>query len=253
MAGLPRGAPRFGAAWIAWSACAALLFAGFVALGCWQLERRAWKLDLIARVEERVHAPAVQAPGRERWAQVDRARDEYRHVRVTGRFLHDKETLVTASTGRGSGFWVLTPLRTADGSVVLVNRGFVPPEARGPEVRRAGEAQGEQVVEGLLRMTEPGGGFLRKNDPAQERWYSRDVQAIAAARGLADVAPYFVDAKGAEHDAERDRPEAPVGGLTVVSFSNNHLVYAITWFGLAAMVVVAGWIVARRSEDTGHD
>jgi surfeit locus 1 family protein len=200
-----------------------------------------------------VHAPAVPAPGPARWAQVDRAEDEYRRVVLTGRFQHENETLVQASTERGSGFWVLTPLRSSDGSVVLVNRGFVPPEARSRAARRRAEPQDEQTVVGLLRMTEPGGGFLRRNDPAQERWFSRDVQAIAAARGLANVAPYFVDAEAAGQGVERDGPDAPIGGLTVVSFPNTHLVYAITWYGLAALVVVAGWIVARRSEDSGHD
>ena len=88
---------------------------------------------------------------------------------------------------------------------------------------------------GLLRITEPGGGFLRRNDPAAGRWYSRDVAAIAAARGLADVAPYFVDA-----DASSDVPGGPRGGLTIVSFTNHHLIYALTWFVLAIMAAGAG-------------
>ncbi len=108
----------------------AAAFAGFVALGTWQVQRRAWKLDLIERVDQRVHAPAVAAPGPERWTQVNAASDEYRHVSVTGSFLHDRETLVQAVTELGSGYWVLTPLRMADGRTLLVNRGFVPPEQR---------------------------------------------------------------------------------------------------------------------------
>jgi surfeit locus 1 family protein len=92
------------------------------------------------------------------------------------------------------------------------------------------------MVTGLLRITEPEGAMLRSNDPAAGRWFSRDVAAIAAARGLTDVAPYFIDADGASGG-----PDSPVGGLTVIRFHNNHLVYAITWYSLALML--AGGVV----------
>ncbi|MFX8668477.1 SURF1 family cytochrome oxidase biogenesis protein, partial [Acinetobacter baumannii] len=91
------------------------------------------------------------------------------------------------------------------------------------------------------RISEPGGGFLRDNDPAGGRWYSRDVAAIAAARGVSDNAPYFVDAD--------DRPNDggwPKGGMTVLQFRNNHLGYALTWFGLAAMLGAALAVILRR-------
>jgi surfeit locus 1 family protein len=229
---------------------ALLVFAGFLALGSWQVHRRAWKLDLIARVDRRVHAPPVAAPGPDAWPHITAANDEYRHVRLVGTFLNDRETLVQASTVLGSGFWVLTPLRAADGAVVLVNRGFVPPQRANPAARGAPEPQGEEVVTGLLRITEPGGGFLRRNDPSHNRWYSRDVRAIAVARGLAEVAPYFVDEDAAPaRPGERPAREPgrwPVGGLTVISFYNHHLLYAITWYGLALMVAGAAWRVARE-------
>lgn len=224
------------------AAAALLAFAVFVALGTWQVERRSWKLALIDRTEQRVHAPAVEAPGIDSWPLVTAASDEYRHVRLEGRFLHDRETLVQATTGLGSGWWVLTPLRTADDRLVLVNRGFVSPAQRERATRQQDEVQGPTTVTGLLRISEPGGGFLRHNDPAQERWYSRDVQAIAAARGLTGVAPYFVDADAAP---QRAGVRWPVGGLTVVSFNNNHLSYAITWYALALMVAGAAWHLRR--------
>ncbi|MGJ3701402.1 SURF1 family protein [Variovorax sp. AFSI2.2] len=245
----PAGRQRSAAARAALAVCAALAFAGFFALGTWQVERRAWKLDLIARVEQRVHAAPADGPGPERWPQVNAAADEYRRVRLTGTFLHDKETLVQASTRLGAGFWVLTPLRAADGSIVLVNRGFVPPEAQGRPARAATEPQGETMVTGLLRITEPNGGFLRKNQPGEGRWFSRDVQAIAAARGLGNnVAPYFVDADAAPSSSSA-APAWPAGGLTVIAFPNSHLVYAITWYGLALMVLAAAgyaWREGRR-------
>ena len=227
--------------------CALLLFAGFVALGTWQVERRAWKLDLIERVEMRVHAPAVDAPRFPAWARVNAADDEYRHVRLVGTFQHDRETLVQATTERGSGFWVLTPLRQADGRSVLVNRGFVPPERR-ERGSRGAEPVGEVIVTGLLRMSEPSGVFPRKNDPTADRWYARDVSAIAAARGVAGVAPYFVDAGAAPAVAPSAgaEPAWPVAGLTVIAFHNSHLVYAVTWYGLALMVAFAAGYAVRE-------
>lgn len=211
--------------------------AGFAALGVWQLERRAWKLELIDRVERRIHAEPVPAPGLETWPSVDATGYAYRRVRLTGRFLHDRETLVQAVTELGGGHWVLTPLVTPQGMTVLVNRGFVAGDRRAPGASSAAMPAGESQVTGLLRISEPD-GFLRRNDPAAGRWYSRDVAAIAAARGLADVAPFFIDA-----DTSSDVPGGPRGGLTVVAFNNHHLIYALTWFVLAILAGGAGLFV----------
>jgi surfeit locus 1 family protein len=144
-------------------------------------------------------------------------------------------------TERGAGFWVLTPLILADDTAVIVNRGFVPADRRDPAARVASElAAGPVAVTGLLRISEPGGAFLRSNDPAGDRWFSRDVAAIAAAKGITDVAPYFIDA-----DATPNPGGLPIGGLTVVTFRNTHLVYALTWYALAAMSAAAAYFVRR--------
>lgn len=201
-------------------------------LGIWQIERRVWKLDLIARVDARLAAAPIAAPGPADWPGLTADQDAYTRVTATGHFLNDRETPVLAVTVHGSGYWILTPLVTPD-FTVLVNRGFVPPDRRDPATRTAPE--GEVTVSGLLRVTEPGGGFLRRNDPAAGRWYSRDVAAIAAARGL-DAAPYFIDA-----DATPNPGGLPIGGLTVVAFRNTHLTYALTWFALAAGLAVLAW------------
>jgi surfeit locus 1 family protein len=217
----------------------AAAIAGFVALGFWQLERRAWKLDLIAQVDARLAADPVAAPGPDRWPDLAAA-DAYTRVEATGRFLHDREVAVLALTDLGSGYWVLTPLETPD-FTVLVNRGFVPQDRRDPATRPQGQVDGPVTVTGLLRVTEPHGGFLRANDPASDRWYSRDVAAIAEAEGLGGaVAPYFIDA-GATPDAGG----LPVGGLTVVDFRNAHLSYALTWFGLAALIAFLAFRAVR--------
>jgi len=233
-------------------ALACCLFLGFLALGTWQVERRSWKLDLIARVESRVHAPPVAAPMQSEWPRVNASNSEYRHVQATGSLLMELTTPVQALTALGSGYWLITPLRLADGSVILVNRGFVAAaptsgtaQAPGTEPAPTRASPQTTTITGLLRMTEPGGGFLRKNDPSANRWYSRDVPAIAAARGLPRVAPYFIDADSSANSSSD--PAAPVGGLTVIAFHNNHLLYAITWYTLALMIPAGLWL-ARRDE-----
>lgn len=206
----------------------------FTALGVWQVERRAWKLALIAAVDERVHVAPSPAPSPAEWRRRPPADWQYRHITVSGRFLHSRETLVETVSEQGNGYWVLTPLQVGDGTTILINRGFVPPERAGRATRAQASPAGPVRVTGLLRLTEPGGRVFRPNQPKQDRWYSRDVAAIARARGIAKVAPYFIDADGTSNTGGW-----PLGGLTVVSFPNNHLVYALTWFGLALLCAYA--------------
>jgi len=219
---------------------AAFTFAAPMALGVWQVERRAWKLNLIAEVDARVHAAPVEAPGPASWPSIDAAHDAYLRVKAEGTFRNDRATLVQAVTSLGAGYWLMVPLHTDAGFTVLVNRGFVAQQQQNPSSRIATPTQ----VTGLLRLTEPHGGFLRSNDPAADHWYSRDVAAIGQARQLTDLAPYFIDADAAAGQSG-DGQTGPVGGLTVISFPNNHLVYALTWFTLAAMVAFGAGYVAR--------
>jgi surfeit locus 1 family protein len=220
--------PRSLAALVVMLTACALACAGFVALGVWQLQRLGWKEALIARVERNLQAAPAIAPGPAQWPALTRE-DEYRRVRVQGRLAPGREVLVAATTELGAGYWVLAPLRTEAGYWLLVNRGFVPPDQRG----QVPPADPARPVTGLLRFSEPGGRLLQKNDPAAGRWYSRDVAAIAAAQGLeGPVAPYFLDAQGPASGWPR-------AGLTVVRFRNDHLVYALTWFALAAMMAAA--------------
>ncbi len=210
----------------------------FTSLGVWQVQRLAWKRDLIARVEARVHAAPQALPARSHWPTMDLHDMEYRRVQVHGTYLHDRETLVDAVTALGPGAWVITPLRTEDG-IVLINRGFVPPGLEDPTSRAAGQLAGEVEITGLLRRSEPEGRILRSNQPTADRWFSRDVAAIAAARDLVGVAPFFIDAEAGPGTAS-----VPQGGLTVVRFRNAHLTYAVTWFGLAALWA-AGVVLLR--------
>jgi surfeit locus 1 family protein len=258
--GVPATGRKGSAAKVVLALLAIFLIVLFAGLGTWQVQRLGWKLALIERVNTRVHAAPGALPEAARWPQVSKESDEYRHVRLAGHFLYEYSTPVQAVSELGAGFWLVTPLCTPDGHIVLVNRGFIPAADNRPgtyPARKAGANPCAAVsgpahsLTGLLRIAEPGGGFLRENDPANNRWFSRDVAGIAAARGLGSVAPFFVDAARGQDPASA--PEHPVGGLTVISFQNNHLVYAITWYALALMVAGAWWYVARLGnvKDTG--
>lgn len=202
-----------------------------IGLGVWQLQRRTWKLALIAQTERQLRATPVAAPPPSAPISLT---DAYKPVVATGRYRLGADTYVQAVTELGGGFWVLTPFDTDRGFTLLVNRGFVPADQRG----KVAPSPSPQTVRGLLRLTEPSGGFLRSNDPTADRWYSRDVAAIAGAKQLGPVTPYFIDASA-------PTTGWPRGGLTVVRFHNSHLVYALTWFGLAALLTVMVWRVRR--------
>jgi surfeit locus 1 family protein len=213
-----------------------------LALGTWQVKRLSWKLDLIQQVEERAHAAPVDAPAPSQWASLTNPADyEYRRVRVAGIFRHQDEVQVYTVSDLGPGYWVLTPLQRDDGSLVIVNRGFVPGDKRDPSTRLEGELPARVEIVGLMRAPETGGLFLRTNDPQNNRWYSRNIAQIADAKSLGAVAPFYVDA-----DATPNPGGLPIGGKTMLVFPNNHLSYAITWYVLAAMTAAAGWYVTRN-------
>lgn len=229
---------------------AVVLLAG---LGVWQVQRLAWKNALIARVEAGLAAQPVAAPGPEAWPEVTFDTAEYRRITVHGHYLPQTDILVKAVTVRGSGFWVMAPFETQDGWRLFVNRGFVPQERQIPAGQiPAGQAlaewprpDGSVEVSGLLRLTQPDGAFLRSNDPAGGRWFSRDTAAMAQSLGLDEVAPYFLDA-----DASSEADSLPIGGLTVVSFPNNHLQYALTWFALSGgLAFLLFWAFRKGGEE----
>ena len=255
MSGAARRQPGRGAlALAAWALLAAALCAGFILLGNWQVRRLHWKRQLIHDVATRVHAPAVAAPGPAQWARIADGHLQYLHVRLRGRFLAGPQTLVHGTSELGYGFWAIAPLRTDDGFIVLVNRGYVPADLPGtPAQAQLKPPAGEVDLTGLLRYSEPGGGFLRSNRPADGQWYSRDVPAMAAARGLpaAQVAPYFVDAD-AGPPGTRGGGSWPRAGLTVIHFPNHHLGYLITWYLMALGVLLGAACAGRHAWRQRH-
>jgi len=218
-------------------------------LGVWQLERKAWKEGLLAAIAERVGAAPVDLPLESAWPTLMPGHDEYRHVRLTGRFLNDKEAhlqanLVAKGPDDGAlGYDILTPLRQEDGSLVIVNRGFVPLDKKDPATRRDGQIASETTVTGLVRFPQSHPWFVPADDPAKNVWFSRDPAPIAKAYGLKRIAPVIVDA-----DTGESKAKYPIGGRTLIDIPNDHLQYALTWFALAlALMAVFAVYAARRS------
>ena len=213
-------------------ACVAIL----IGLGEWQLRRLAWKEALIAAVEARSAAAPVDAPSESEWRRLDPADYEYRRIRLKGVFDGGKQILVfrplAEPRGRygGPGYLVMTPLKLSDGAWVLVNRGFVPDGMKAAAAN--GLDRGETTVVGLMRASESRNWFTPADDSASGQWYTRDVATIAQAEQLTRTAPFFVDA-----DASGDPAALPEGGETILAFPNNHLSYALTWFGMAAALI----------------
>jgi surfeit locus 1 family protein len=224
---------------------ALIAFAVLIGLGVWQIERKAWKEGLIADLTERLAAPPQALPPVHDWPALNAANDEYRRVTFTARFDDTKEALVFASASgfrpdvadSGPGYWVFTPARLADGAIVMVNRGFVPDARKSPQTRLRGEVSGPVTLAGAMRWPDSRHWFTPGDDAAHNLWFVRDPAAIAAAKGLGAVAPFYI-----EQEAPAPPGGLPQPGKLVVSLPDNHLQYALTWFGLAA--VLAGTFIA---------
>ncbi|MBA5778387.1 SURF1 family protein [Stappia sp. F7233] len=221
---------------------AALGFAVLLSLGIWQVQRLAWKESLIARVNERLDLAPVALPGPGQWAEFDTDRWDYRAVAAEGRFLPG-ELYYYIALGKangplnGPGYFVYSPFETEQGFVVMVNRGFVPDGQRLPEARPGSDApSGEVRISGLLRRAEVPNYLSVEPDLAKRIWFVREPERMADSLGVSGlaVAPYAVDL-GADATLSGGLPQA---GETIVSFTNNHLQYAGTWFGLAAVLLV---------------
>jgi surfeit locus 1 family protein len=219
-----------------------------VSLGTWQLERRAWKENLIAQIQARAHGePGAIAPEAQ-WPAWRAADNEFCRVRVVGTFLHDREVLVHGlmAIQRGApaqGFYVFTPLRLPDGAVVFINRGFAPTELKDPQRRADGATSGEVTVTGLVRAPEARSAFVPANDAVREQWFVRDPAEMARARALPRVAPFYVEA-----DATANPGGWPRGGQANLTLPNNHLHFAFPWVGLALTLVgVSGAWVWRQT------
>jgi surfeit locus 1 family protein len=236
-----------------WPGLAALAgLAVLISLGNWQMQRLAWKNHLIAAIAERAHAAPVSLAAAD--AAAARGEDiEYTRVEATGHLINDREIHYYAlDATHGPGFYIITPLKLADGSVALVNRGFVPNDLKSPSRRPAGQITEEVHIVGLLRAPDKQGMFVPANEPGRNIWYWRDITAMGAAAAAdegARVHPFFIDA-----EAEPAPPGGwPKGGVTRLELPNRHFEYALTWYGLAGALVAvfAAFAVGRwRRLDT---
>lgn len=218
-----------------------------IGLGAWQIERKTWKEGLLTVIAERAHeAPGAIVP-EAAWPTWDAATDEFRRVHLSGTFLHDREIALhgLAEERRGDalqGFYIFTPLRMADGATVMVNRGFVPTALRDPAARVGGQIDGQVELTGLVRAPEWRAAFVPENDPAKAEWFVRDLRQMIEVSHLTRAAPFYVDADGMPNPGGWPR-----GGQTQLTLPNNHLGYAITWFGLAgALAAVFGIYASKR-------
>jgi surfeit locus 1 family protein len=225
---------------------ALILLAVLVGLGKWQLDRKIWKEDLIATLQQRLAAAPSGLPPPQSWPTLDPAQDEYRRVRFTAEVEPSQEALVFTSGSAfrpdvsGSGYWVFAPARLPGGGLVVVDRGFVPEGRQDKTTRAAGEVAGRSDMVGVMRWPEAQSWFMPQADPAHNLWFVRDPGAIARAKSWGEVAPFFI---------ELESP-VPPGGLPLpgplrVNLPDDHLQYAMTWFGLAAVVAVSFAVWAR--------
>jgi len=207
----------------------AVLFAILITLGVWQLDRLQWKLGLIAEVQRNLAASPIS---------LDEAlglgpKAQYRRVALDGRFDNAKEAYVFGTDNAGAPVYhVIVPFRLQDGRALLVDRGIVPKEKLEPATRSAGQIAAETDIIGVWRVPDPLGWFTPAPDTAHHIWYAHDLTAIAKADGITLAAPVVVEA-----DATPNHGGWPRGGQTRVTFRNEHLQYAITWFGLAAVLL----------------
>ncbi|MBY5816566.1 SURF1 family protein [Rhizobium leguminosarum] len=207
-----------------------------ISLGTWQVERLHWKEGLIADIAARQAASPVPLADIEAMAAAG-GDIEYRKVTATGRYINNKERHFFATWRGQTGYYIYTPLELADGRMLFVNRGFVPYDNKEPETRMQGQLTGEQTVTGLAREKLPGkpSWVVPDNDVAKNIFYWKDLDVMAESVGLekASVIAFFVDA-----DSTPNPAGLPIGGVTQVDLPNDHLQYAFTWYGLAAVLLV---------------
>jgi surfeit locus 1 family protein len=244
--------PRGRAGLVSAALCTLVAVVILLGLGTWQLERKRSKEALIETLARRLAATPAELPPRAIWPRLDPAQDEFRRVAFRAQFLPDREALVYTSGSAfrtdvsGPGYWVFASASLPDGAVVVVNRGFVPQGG----LERRGQAQGEPGasldIVGVLRWPEARGAFTPADEPEKNLWFVRDPGAIAAAKGWGAVAPFFV---------EQEAPVPPGGwprpGRLTVQLRNEHLQYALIWYGLALALIVVFAVWARGERRQG--
>jgi cytochrome oxidase assembly protein ShyY1 len=225
-----------------------------IGLGLWQLQRRADKHILIAALSERLAEQPVALPNQSEWASLTPARDEFRRVRLSATYESRPDVMVYtfASAVRpdvGVGTWAFLPARLAGGGTVVINAGFVQntSQDRSQQDRAVRPLVTGQpaAMTGYLRFPEKPGVLTPSPASDKRLWFSRDVGAMAQALGWENVAPFYID-------LETPVPASgvPKPGPLDVHLKDDHLQYAITWFGLAAALLIAFGAWWRNQRDS---
>jgi cytochrome oxidase assembly protein ShyY1 len=232
----------------------ALTVALLVGLGVWQLQRRVEKHALIAQLTERLAAAPAALPSPAQWNALTPAHDEFRRVRFSATYESHPDAMVYSSGSAirddvsGPGTWAFLPARLPTGETVVINTGFVQNtmQDRGRQDRAVARlVTGASVTRtGYIRFPEPAGALTPPENLAKRLWFTRDHLAMARALGWGEVAPFYID-------LEQPVPESgiPKPGPLEVHLKDDHLQYAVTWFGLAGAVVIAFgvWLRGQRS------
>jgi surfeit locus 1 family protein len=234
-----------------------VMVAALMSLGVWQLQRRVEKHALIAALTERLAAPPAVLPPPSQWSALTPAADEFRRVQFSAIYEAAPDAMVYSSGSAvrpdvsGPGTWAFLPARLAGGETVVIDAGFVPnmmqdraPQDRAIKPLLSGAAV---TMTGYLRFPEKAGMLTPQADLAKRLWFTRDQQAMAAALRWGTVAPFYID-------LEQPMPASgvPKPGAMEVHLKDDHLQYAITWFGLAGVVAIAFlvWLRAQRRGST---
>jgi surfeit locus 1 family protein len=219
-----------------------------IGLGIWQLDRKTWKQNLIMTLTTRLARAPEDLPPRANWPRLIQEGNEFRRVTFPAEFLDAQEALVYSAGSplrpdvKGPGYWVFSPAQLAGGSIVLINRGFVPLERKDPATRAEGNPRGIVDVVGVMRWPETRGLLTPADDPKTNVWYLRDPKGIAETKKWASIAPFYID-----QESPVPPGRAPLPGKLEVQLPDNHLQYAITWFGLALALagVYVVWLAGR--------
>ena len=226
-----------------------------VGLGVWQLQRRVEKHALIAALDERLAAAPVPLPPPSQWSALNAERDEFRRVSFAATYESRLDAMVYSSGSNirpdisGPGTWAFVPARLATGETVAVNAGFVPNtmQDRDREDRALAQLITHQpaVLTGYIRFPLTAGPLTPASEHGKRLWFTRDHLAMAEVLGWDKVAPFYVDL-----ESPVPANGIPKPGPLQVRLPDDHMQYAVTWFGLAGAVLIAfgvWWRGQRRA------
>ncbi len=228
------------------------VFTFLLSLGNWQMERLTWKKSLIEVIEARLAAPLQNIPESGEWKNLSSDDYVYQPVFLKGVFDHQAEQFWFVHHEKfGPGYQVITPFVIGGERIVMVNRGYIPASQQAPVTRQDGQISGEVRLEGLMVWPGERNIFEPPNEPDNNLWFVKDINAMAKNAGYEDnswlIAPFFVDSL---ETPENVYPvQAPIGGQTRVNLPNRHLEYVVTWYGLALALVIVyvQWLIKQTN------